>query len=322
MLIMHIGSPKTGTTAIQGFLKANTKVLAQNGVNFIRAGRTNIAHNSLVGPLRRGKATETLGAIRDEIHAAPNSLHILSSEMFFSAKVAEKLGRGLPRGIWENCKVICYLRRPDKYAEAMYKQKVKNGQIDPDPMAFLQGFVDKLNYSATLDAFAKLVGEANVLVRPFDREHLVSGDAVTDFCSHAGINNLSKYTFADADSNKSLSTAVSEELGLVNRHTPFNTRVMIREISAEAAPDTIRSNDVFDRATKQKILDDTSVDNIRWQKRFCGSLAPVFDHTDLADHHPDPFPSQNEMIRLRQAASLAVFRAIGRQAKAPQKDLR
>ena len=47
-LILHIGSQKTGTTSIQGFLKNKADALAVEGVNYISAGRTNIAHNSVL----------------------------------------------------------------------------------------------------------------------------------------------------------------------------------------------------------------------------------------------------------------------------------
>ncbi|MEL7106408.1 MAG: hypothetical protein AAGM21_10840 [Pseudomonadota bacterium] len=315
MLVIHIGSPKTGTTAIQGVLKSNADALAERNCRFVQAGRTNIAHNSMVKPLLKGRADDTLSAIREEVARHPAGVHILSSEVFFQPAAAPLLADGLA-GMGLPIKVVAYLRRPDHYAEAMYKQKVKNGRIDPDPDRFLEGFQPQLSYGQTLDAYRAAFGQDAMCVRPFERRHLKDDDVVEDFLDLTGGGGIKGLTKPETPSNKTLSRAVSEHLGRVNRSTDFNTRVMIREIAAAGVPDTIRSGDVYDKAARQGIHDATRADQAAIAKTYFADLADPFDWSDLSDTAPDPYPGADETLLLERAASDAVIAAIGRQAAA------
>lgn len=319
VLVIHIGSPKTGTTAIQGFLKTNATPLEKAGLRFIRAGRTNISHNSLVQPLLRGRAEDTLDAIRRELVDAHAGTAVLSSEMFFQPAAAPVLAEAFS-GLDREISIVGYLRRPDAYAEAMYKQKVKNGRIAPDPVAFLESWRRHLRYGPVVEAYRAAFGAEALRIRPFRRSLFPEGDVVRDFLATCGVEHGDEFSSPDAPSNRSLSRAVSEALGRVNRHTPFNTRVMIREIAAAADPDTIRSGDVFDIAIRREIVascadDLAEVGTICWP-----DLAEPFDMSDLAEGAEDPFPDAAETIRLERAAAEAVTAAIGRQSVAAQDD--
>lgn len=315
MLAIHIGSPKTGTTAIQGVLKGNSGLLAERGYHYVQAGRTNISHNSLVKPLLKGRAEETLCAIRNEVAAHPAATHVISSEVFFQPAVAQRLADGLV-GVNKPIKIVVYLRRPDQYAEAMYKQKVKNGRIDPDPEQFLSTFLPQLSYSPTLSAYRDAFGEMAMQVRPFDRRQFRDGNVVTDFLDQTGGGGMEGLKRVETPSNKTLSRAVSEHLGRVNRSTDFNTRVMIREIAALGAPDTICSGDVYEKAMRQNIREATQADQEEIAARYFPGLTSPFDWSDLEEDVPDQYPNQRTIIRRERAASSAVIAAIGRQAAA------
>lgn len=315
MLVIHIGSPKTGTTAIQGVLKSNADVLAARGYHYVGAGRTNIAHNSMVKPLLKGRADATFVDIKAEIQRHHGGTHVLSSEIFFQPAVASRLAQGLA-GLDMPIRIMAYLRRPDQYAEAMYKQKVKNGRIDPDPAYFLKGFLPQLSYQPTLEAYRAAFGDAAMCVRPFERRQMKDQDVVADFLHQTGGDGIQGLTLPETLSNRTLSRAVSENLGRVNRFSDFNTRVMIREIAASQAPDTIRSGDVYDRAVREEILEATRSDQAAVAATYFGNIDEPFDCSDLANNAPDPYPDANEQLRLERAASTAVIAAIGRQATA------
>ena len=78
-LILHIGSPKTGTTAIQGYLKGNVDALRSVGVNFVTAGRQNISHNGMIGAFKKGQGADVCTAIAQEIKASDLPVHIYIS---------------------------------------------------------------------------------------------------------------------------------------------------------------------------------------------------------------------------------------------------
>lgn len=314
MLVIHIGSQKTGTTAIQSFLNANQPLLKKRGVSYVSAGRKHIAHNPIVRPLLTGSGQDILKNIREEISGDPSCTHIISSEMFFRGRVGQILGEGL-QDLNQDVKVIGYLRRPDVYAEAMYKQKVKNGRIDSNPKTFLAKFRTSLHYKGILDTFTRSFGAGSVSVRPFERVHLKSGDVVHDFLEQVGLDYSDDFKDPSSTSNKSLSRAVSEQLGLVNRHTSYNTKVMIREIIREADPDTLQSGDVYEMETRRKILSDLKDEMNSIAREYNGGQERLFQEDDLVPDAIDKYPDAETLLRLERAASKAVFAAVGRQSK-------
>jgi len=317
LLVIHIGSPKTGTTALQGFLKSHLPALRSRGLSYVAAGRTNIAHNSMVQPMLKGRAGDMVSALREEIAAAPDMVHVLSSEVFFQPAMAPRLAEAVD-GLCRDLRVVAYLRRPDRYAEAMYKQKVKNGRIPPDPSAFLEGWAADLRYMPVIDAYREAFGEQALRVRPFRRSHFPQGDVIADFAEQIGGVDLSGLARPDTPSNKTLSRAVSEHLGRVNRHTPFNSRVMIREIAAEATPGTLRGGDVFDKHTRARIMENCAQDLASVSAACFEGVREPFDLSDLAPDAPDLFPGPEEALRLERAAAEAVMAALGRQAAKPE----
>lgn len=313
MIVIHIGSPKTGTTALQGVLKSNGRALASAGIRYVATGRSNISHNSMVQPLMRGKGADIVKELRGEIGASPGRVSVLSSEMFFQPGMAARLADAVGP-LSEEVRIVGYIRRPDAYAEAMYKQKVKNGRIAPDPEQFLKDWHRNLRYMPTLSAWRDAFDAHSLHIRPFQRSHFPQGDVVADFVRHLGDLEPGDLERANTTSNKSLSRAVSEGLGRVNRYTPFNSRVMIREIAAAAVPLTLRSGDVYDKATRREILTACAEDLEEVQALCYPDLATPFDTADLEDAAPDIYPDEAEKTALERAASEAILAAIGRQA--------
>ena len=89
--VVHIGSQKTGSTAIQTMLAGNVEALVGRNFNYVAAGRKNIAHNILAQELRHGDARIFLPDLEQEVTDAPDMDHILSSEMLFRLPLAARL---------------------------------------------------------------------------------------------------------------------------------------------------------------------------------------------------------------------------------------
>ena len=125
-IILHIGPPKTGSSAIQKFLLDNGTFLQQKGIyypphsidkNGISSGNQDaiLAHNDkgeLV--INRDKITALLNTFR----MSNANILLLSSEAFF--KRANTLIRLLP-----NCEAIAFVRTPLDFVESIYNQSVK-----------------------------------------------------------------------------------------------------------------------------------------------------------------------------------------------------
>ena len=312
MLVLHIGSPKTGTTAIQNYLFKGQERLESAGCRYLRSGRKSIAHNPLARVFAGRHPADDLPALQSEISESDARVKILSSEMFFLPGIAASIGNTL-RGLGEEIKVVVYIRRPDAYAEAMYKQRVKNGRIAPDPMAYLTRFGEQLRFRPILTEFENAFGKDAICVRPFDRARLDGGNVVQDFWAQLGMGPFSDDDALTGETNKSLSRAVSEQIGQVAQHTPFNVRVMIRQLIADASPDTRRSNDVYDLATRRNIVEASKADLDWLSDRFLGGQGPAFQFDDLAADAEDKYPDCKEMLRLERAAIRKVIPLVGRQ---------
>lgn len=309
-LFLHVGSFKTGSTAIQGFLKANAAALADAGLHYVSAGRTNIAHNSMVQAFRQNQGAEICDQIAREIDQNPAQAHVVSSEMFFTSSIAKALGKNLPKDLKARTTVVVYVRRQDKYLEAMYKQLVKNGRIAADAMQYHDARIDKLAYSRILGAYAKRFGVENMIVRPFERNIFVAGDVVMDFLGQLGVTLPDGLSHVDQGTNRTLSAPVSEMLGMLGREAAVNTRKLIRVLIAQNAPGAVCSGDVYDLATRRAIVARHQGDNNFVHQTYCPKLDRLFDETDLHSDD-DPFPSVIQQVENWRLASMAIAKGLG-----------
>lgn len=309
-LFLHIGSFKTGSTAIQGYLKSNAEALAGAGLNYVKSGRTNISHNSMVRLFRKSGGARVCRKIANEIEQNPAPVHVVSSEMFFQANVAKHLGRHLSDDLKSRTTVVVYVRRQDKYLEAMYKQLVKNHRIVPDAMGFHDARLESLAYSHTLAAYAEQFGVQNMIVRPFQRENFPQGDVVADFLSHMDLSLPDSLDHAQKSTNQTLSAPVSEMLGMLGREAGVNTRALIRVLIDQNSQGAVRSNDVYDLETRRAIVDHHAADNRLIHKTYCPDLATLFDTGDL-QVEKDPYPDANQQVEYWSQAAQAIAKGLG-----------
>lgn len=301
-LVLHIGSQKTGTTSIQGFLKHKSAPLAAEGVSYVQAGRTNIAHNSVLQAIKKDDGKSVAKKMVAEIKSASDITHVISSEMFFRQGLAPWFAKNFPRRIKKQTKVIVYLRRQDKYAEAMYKQRVKNGRFQGDPEHYARETVD-LNYGRTLRQFADVFGAENLIVRPFERGNFPNGDVQQDFAHHLGLSKELAESNDVPSANATLSREVSEQLGQMRRSgTDINTRDIIRKIMAIKPQGAIRSGDCLPLDLRREIMAHHKDLNEAIRTTYCPDLPQLFDTKDLEDETAYVLPTKLETaIRVEQA---------------------
>lgn len=311
---LHIGSPKTGTTSLQGFLNENASRLRLDGrMNFVESARAHIAHNQLASGARMGTSGQLLEQICREADTMPDCPHVISSEMLFNAFTARKLAATVPEEMKSRTKVIAYIRRQDAYLEALYKQLLKNSRIEPDRQAFLADANRRVRYLDTLNAYADAFGRENVVVRPFSSDDLIAGDVVQDFAAQIGLEITPELKLHSGFSNKSFSAEMSELLATLGERTEFNVREVIRELIAIDHPGTIKSRDVFTTAERRALMDQMAPENKKLIRRFMPDHKAFFSAKHLAEDVPPKTVEDRlrEQIADRAAASEAVVIAIG-----------
>jgi hypothetical protein len=186
VLVLHIGTHKTGTSALQTYLSRRPEVLEQAGARYVQSARSaGKAHHELPWAIR-GKRGAEMSAWRDlraELDAYSSVENIVSSEGFwFSDPAAVKAELQGVRDI----RIVMYLRRQDKYLQSLYKQSVTGGR----KTAFsdwLERSRERGDYLAVVEQWAAQFGADALVVRPYERDgHTI--DVVKDFGEFLGID--------------------------------------------------------------------------------------------------------------------------------------
>jgi hypothetical protein len=162
-LILHIGTHKTGTSAVQECLHRNERILAERGIYYAHRARAR-SLNQLAQLFASGQSSEARALV--DSHLAKARAHgattfLISAESFFAmtmffhklegedcgdywtaeARCIELLHDVLPHDLPK--RVVVFFRRQDKFLESVYAQTVRTRPL-----------------SATCEQFAASVGEA------------------------------------------------------------------------------------------------------------------------------------------------------------------
>lgn len=181
--VLHIGTNKTGTTAIQTFLFKNRKKLAEIGINYPNIGIQGYGHHNIARALN-GQLPSNIGLdddwIKDFISGAKNADQtIISSELFHIANNPKNLHKIFPR---DDTLVILYLRDQISYLTSWYQQAIQLRNITSSFSEFIQLSYTQLNYSLLIDKWSQAFGINNLSVRSFDRDIFPNRCIIEDFC--------------------------------------------------------------------------------------------------------------------------------------------
>lgn len=243
-LIVHIGTPKTGTTAVQRFLHENYQVLQGVGLHYATPPH-NLGHaNAVANALNAGDNRAVQNFLTKHVRRAQRSgaeTILISAENFYVRDVLASMQRGeachdaierdgrlvktfrdlLPSEI-EACQIACYFRRPDRYAESLYNQHVKRGIVQSTFAEFLSLIEPTLLYDRCMRSWADVFGKSNCIVRAYDS---VKKDVVGDFVVNVlGIQDLSGFSHIHTQANERVSRDLLEFKRLTNRTARFPER--------------------------------------------------------------------------------------------------
>lgn len=192
-ILVHIGHPKTGSTALQFTLRALPEQLARAGVLYPEIAPVQRHKHAVLLPTLLGKATPALrrssgvdgaelatvsatawAALGERIAAVAPRTTVLSGESFWnprSAEAARSMCARL-RTLADRVEVAGYVRSPTTFFLSQVNQNIK-----------MFGAVKKLRpdfYRSAIEAHAA-GGFDRLSFRLFDRSALIGGDVVEDF---------------------------------------------------------------------------------------------------------------------------------------------
>lgn len=206
---LHIGTPKTGTTAIQEFLSLNQKAFEQHGLYYpdfgfrysgigkYRNGHFLVATKSCDSgdaPSRKVRPDYRKGLTMLAECAKAHDKIILTDEVIYSKsqKIEGNFYKTLKEDLSDlgmQLKIIIYLRRQDLFVQSHWAQKVRVGSrndfheyLDSD---FFAGY--PLNYFKYISSVADSIGRDALIIRPYERtqfegeEHIIQSDFLSIF---------------------------------------------------------------------------------------------------------------------------------------------
>lgn len=246
--VIHIGTPKSGTTTIQAFLALNRAALGAQGFRYEPLDPRHSAQLELglVGMVKAGDTVDAavkqwaLGAyteasqkayvdrfeaiLAEGVKSWPEHTYIGSSEQVFAwlsnrARI-EAFDRFL-RQYFDSVRYIVYFRPQHELMLSSYSERIKRGET----LSFDEHFnqrTDRMNWNFRARLWTDTVGREALSIRLLDAGRMRNGDLLDDFCATAGLDRATLAT--PPRMNASLSAEEIELYLRLGRHVSARTR--------------------------------------------------------------------------------------------------
>lgn len=247
-LYLHIGTPKTGTTAIQLFLHKNKRALEEkdckfpifkrnfDGVRLQRNGHflcSSVTDSDFIESCF--KKIFTFSEKYSKIILTDEELwNMGGNRESFWVNLKERLDK-----VGINLKVLVYLRRQDTYIASHWAQKVKGvkGKIY-DFHTFLDTSTNNYDYYSYLNRVANIIGKENIIVRPYEFEQFKDNSIIADFMNAVQIEYDDTFVYDSIIRNVSIGGNVLEVKRYLNMVPEFaaygpKLRIYLEEVQTQ-----------------------------------------------------------------------------------------
>ena len=296
-LYLHIGSHKTGTTALQQSLHQNRVVLGACGADYVSAPTAAHLH-SYLGPCASGalmpdgfKVLDPVG-LAGRLASGDQDIVIAGSEnfsFFFHKPQIAALHQAL-RPLFDDIRIQCYLRRQDRHAVSHHQEGAKpHRQAEgalwghaPNALPdHTKGQDLYLDYDRRLALWAEVFGADKLDIRVYDRALLKDGDIFADFLALIGLNIRGLHPVGDR--NISLGAAQTKAGHLMNALAvqPSMMEAILNRIGNEGRL-------VPSQGQARAFLDHYRDSNRRLNARFAISALPDLFNDDFDDYPAAP----------------------------------
>lgn len=289
-LYLHIGTPKTGTTAIQEYLGEHKDYLESKGFCYpelrqINAPLVRNAHFLAYRDFNLDLEKENWNKLAELSQRFDNI--ILSDEVvFYSGGQSPYFWERVVKKCKElhfNLKVIVYFRRQDEYMLSFYEQIIKirkSKSFTYHDTAYIEPFFEhELDYYTYTQRIISFIGKENVIVRPYERAQFYDNNPsiVYDFAHIIGLTDFppASNTFT----NDSISDCVLEIKRFLNmvpdfrkvQTVPSNCKMPLLETQEQLKKEgRIKKRTGATPATRNHLLNKYKKSNYKLAKEILG----------------------------------------------------
>jgi hypothetical protein len=210
-LVLHVGSNKTGSSALQATMASNYDILIENGILYPKAARDSeykAAHHPLATALLQNDISTIEMFINDvlkEISDTSCQICVLSSEAFWPGSEDVPLWPILQQ--FKDVTIIAYIRESLSYYSSWWQQNiVQIGNTSGfEEFVYFQRFAPLILPISRLQAYESQ--ETKVLFKNYSRQSLIDCDIVADMFHAMSINDkvMANELIRDFEQNPSIS---------------------------------------------------------------------------------------------------------------------
>ncbi|MCP3972587.1 MAG: hypothetical protein GY717_20140 [Rhodobacteraceae bacterium] len=282
---LHIGAPKTGTSNLQKRFAADRKVLAEQGLAYLTPPGKNCC-NDLAFAVKRNRSDlrDMAGALNREIEIRPEPRAVISSEMLYGVP-PDILLNLMPALAARPLNVLAYLRRQDRFIEAMFLQKSKNGRFFGSIASYIKRFQGSgSDFQAMLAPWEQAGGDVTLVPRVLEPGQLTGGDVVSDAFSLIGLP--APQVDGEARVNVSPGLHRVQILQVAARLGVVNPRRLQRELSAKYPQKPAERAPILSQAERREFVARYAAGNEALRARYFPHADTLFDMSGLEGETP------------------------------------
>ncbi len=328
---LHMGMPKTGTTALQQFFYKNHEVLESKGfaypiMPFHYEAIASVRNAHFMVKFRKHRKFPEWFKGFDEVAKAAGEYEniILSDEQLWSTQRKKGFWKRLKKGFEEigvSFKVIVYLRRQDEQAESHWNQKVKEPK-SRETLSF-EEYLEAgkhrympFHYDEALDRIADRIGKENLFVRAYEKRQFKGGSIFADFLDILGLELTEEYELPEYTANVRLPNNAVEIKRHLNTLYPEGVPDFFYAAMSEAYGMHLQTSipsektSMFTPQLRKDFMSQYEEGNAYVAREFLGrSDGQLFydDYDLLRQWDPDDREMLLEVIRVLGAANVYLF---------------
>lgn len=321
-LVLHLGIPKTGSSALQVFCAQNRAAMLAHSLDYFELGEFTLGTRGKIsagngahlarsflrpkGAAYKPDREQQLAALERQISASTCETGLLSSEMFVFAEDAAltELSQWLAARSIE-LRFFYYIREQVEFLSSSYIQQVKRHACTETAEQYILRVYPKIGhikYSKFFDRLAKFTGPQQIICRNYDEARAFDHGVCDGFVETFGLDPA-KLVFGETSVNVSLDLIETQIMLALNR---FKPRMRFSDLLVENAARMGRrtvdlSHQLLSSETLERLETYYAADNNRFARAYFNRdrlFAPRHTGNGTLKQPPDSALALNDVMEV------------------------